>query len=112
MSSTKINYKIILIFLIIPIILGYALLYVLWSLCTLCQLCRLCTLCQLCRLCTFPEDGDASEENWTDHKGEALDPDRFWSSGLESEIAGDDEGPCKGIELNFWERAKVIFSYS
>ncbi len=37
-----------------------------------------------------------------------LAPDRFWSSGIESEIAGDDEGPCKGIELNIWERAKVI----
>ena len=58
------------------------------------------------------EDGDASAENWTDHRGEALAPDRFWSSGIESEIAADDEGPCKGIELNIWERAKVIFSNS
>jgi hypothetical protein len=59
----------------------------------------------LCRV----EDGDASAENWTDSKGEALAPDSFWSSGIESEIAGDDEGPCKGIELNIWERAKMIF---
>jgi hypothetical protein len=55
------------------------------------------------------EDGDASADNWKDSKGKALAPDRFWSSGIESEIAGDDEGPCKGIELNIWERAKVIF---
>jgi hypothetical protein len=54
------------------------------------------------------EDGDASADNWTDSIGEALPPDRFWSSGNESEIAGDDEWPCKGIELNNWERAKVI----
>ncbi len=46
--------------------------------------------------------------NWTDSRGEALAPDRFWSSWIESEIAGNDEGPCKGIELNIWERAKVI----
>ena len=56
------------------------------------------------------EDGDASAENWTDSKGKSLAPDRFWRSGIESMIAGDDEGPCKGIELNIWERAKVIFS--
>jgi hypothetical protein len=31
-------------------------------------------------------------------------------SESESMIAGDDEGPCKGIELNICERAKVIFS--
>ena len=42
--------------------------------------------------------------------GAAESPDRFWSSGIESMIAGDDEGPCKGIELNIWERAKVTFS--
>jgi hypothetical protein len=47
-----------------------------------------------------------------DSKGEVLAPDRFWSSGIESEIVRDDEGPCKGIELNIWEQAKVIFSYS
>jgi hypothetical protein len=56
------------------------------------------------------EDGDATAENWTDSKGKALAPDRFWRSGIESMIAGDDEGPCKGIELNIWERTKVIFS--
>ena len=57
------------------------------------------------------EDGDSSAENWTDSKDKALAADRFWSSGIESMIAGDDEGPCKGIELTIWERAKVIFSF-
>ena len=57
------------------------------------------------------EDGDASAEHWTNSKGKALSADRFWSSGIESMIAGDDAGPCKGIELNIWERAKVIFSF-
>ncbi len=56
------------------------------------------------------EDGDASAENWTDITGKALAADRFWSSGIECMIACDDEGPCKGIELNIWERAKVLFS--
>ena len=37
----------------------------------------------------------------------ALAPDRFWNTRIESEIAGDDEGPCMGIELNIWERMKV-----
>jgi hypothetical protein len=55
------------------------------------------------------EDGNASADNWTDSKGEALAPDRFWNSGNESEIAGDDEGQCKGIELNIWERVKMKF---
>ena len=57
------------------------------------------------------EDGDATAENWMDSKGKALAPDRFWNVRIESFIAGDDEGPCKGIELNIWERTKVIFSY-
>jgi hypothetical protein len=53
------------------------------------------------------EDGDATAEHWTNHKGKALAPDRFWSIGIESMIAGDDEGPCLGIQLNIWERAKL-----
>ena len=61
----------------------------------------------LCRV----EDGDATAENWTDSKGKVLVPDRVWNVGIESLIAGDDEGPCKEIELNIWERTKVIFSY-
>ena len=39
--------------------------------------------------------------------GSAMAPDRFWNTGIESDIAGDDEGPCMGIELNIWERMKV-----
>ena len=57
----------------------------------------------LCRV----EDGEATAEAWTDSKGRALAPDRFWNNGIESKIAGDDEGPCMGIELNIWERMKV-----
>ena len=46
------------------------------------------------------EDGEASAEAWKDSNGIALAPDRFWKTGIESDIAGDDEGPCMGIELN------------
>ena len=53
------------------------------------------------------EDGEAASEAWTDSNGKALAPDRFWNTSIESEIAGDDEGPCMGIELNIWERMKV-----
>ncbi len=53
------------------------------------------------------EDGQASAEAWKDSNGIALAPDCFWNSGIESDIAGDDEGPCMGIELNIWERMKV-----
>jgi hypothetical protein len=53
------------------------------------------------------EDGEASAEAWKKSHGSALAPDRFWTSGIESDIAGDDEGPCMGIELNIWERMKV-----
>ena len=53
------------------------------------------------------EDGEAASEAWTDSNGKALAPDRFWNTRIESEIAGDDEGPCMGIELNIWERMKV-----
>ncbi len=53
------------------------------------------------------EDGEASAEAWKDSTGRAMAPDRFWKTGIESDIAGDDEGPCMGIELNIWERMKV-----
>ena len=53
------------------------------------------------------EDGDDTAEAWTDSNGKALAPDRFWNTGMESMIAGDNEGPCMGIELNIWERMKV-----
>ncbi len=60
------------------------------------------------------EDGEANAEAWTDSNGRALAPDRFWNTGIEYEIAGDDEGPCMGIELNIWERYKVrkLFMFS
>ena len=58
------------------------------------------------------EDGCAPADDWTDSQGKALAPDRFWNIGIESVIAGDDEGPCMGIELNIWERTKVISSYN
>jgi hypothetical protein len=56
------------------------------------------------------EDGDATAEDWTDSKGKALAADRFWNDGIESMIAGDEEGPCMGIQVNIWERTKLIFS--
>ena len=56
------------------------------------------------------EDGDATAEDWTDSNGKTLAADRFWNSGIETMIAGDEEGQCLGIQLNIWERAKVIFS--
>ncbi len=51
------------------------------------------------------EDGDATAEDWTDSKGYALPPYRFWNNGLETLIASDGEGDCTEIELNIWERA-------
>jgi hypothetical protein len=56
-----------------------------------------------CRL----EDGDESAENWKDSGGSAMAPDRFWNTSMGSMIASDNSGPCLGIELNIWERAKV-----
>ena len=53
------------------------------------------------------EDGDASAEHWKDSRGRALAPDRFWNTTMQTMIASDDSGPCLGIELNIWERAKV-----
>ena len=52
------------------------------------------------------EDGEATAEAWTDSNDRAM-ADRFWNTGIESDIAGNDEGPCMGIELNIWERMKV-----
>ncbi len=62
----------------------------------------------LCEAMQFRvENGEATAEAWTDSNGRAMAPDRFWNTGIESDIAGDDEGPCMGIELNIWERMKV-----
>ena len=56
-----------------------------------------------CRL----EDGDDNGDDWTDFAGRELAPDRIWNSAMDEMISADDEGPCMGIELNIWERAKV-----
>ncbi len=53
------------------------------------------------------EDGDDSAENWKDSNGNTLAPDRFGNISMDSMIAADNSGPCMGIELNIWERAKV-----
>ncbi len=53
------------------------------------------------------EDREATAENWEDFHGDSLPADRFWNFDSECNIATDDEGPCMGIELNIWERAKV-----
>jgi hypothetical protein len=47
------------------------------------------------------------EKQAKDSRGRALAPDRFWNTTMETMIASDDSGPCLGIELNIWERAKV-----
>ena len=53
------------------------------------------------------EDGDPEAEAWTDNAGNALPPDRFWNTALETLIAADGEGDRKGIKVNICERAKV-----
>ena len=57
------------------------------------------------------EDGDSNAEDWTDSAGNALPPDRFWNDGLETLVAADGQGDCKGIDLNIWEGAKVVSSF-
>ncbi len=61
-----------------------------------------------CRL----EDGDVDARHWKDSDGSELAPDRFWNSSMESMIAADKAGPCLGIELNIWERAKVDIHFN
>ncbi len=46
-------------------------------------------------------------ENPREDSGRALAPDRFWNMAMDTMISTDDEGPCMGIEVNMWERAKV-----
>jgi hypothetical protein len=58
------------------------------------------------------EDGGDSAENWKDSNGRALAPDLFWNTTMESMIAADNAGPCLGIELNIWERAKVVIHFN
>ena len=57
------------------------------------------------------EDGDATAEDWADSNGDVLPADRFWNDLSGATIAADNEGPCMGIELNIWERAKVKHYY-
>ena len=53
------------------------------------------------------EDGDATAEDWADSNGDSLPSDRFWNDASGASIEADDVGPCLGIALNIWERAKV-----
>ena len=57
------------------------------------------------------EDGDATAEDWTDSDGNSLPADRVWNNASGATIVADDAGPCMGIELNIWERAKVKHNY-
>ncbi len=57
------------------------------------------------------EDGDAAAENWEDSHGDSLPADRFWNISSECNIAANYEGPCMGIELNIWERAKTTIAF-
>jgi hypothetical protein len=61
----------------------------------------------------LPRDlsGIAVGVDWTDSNSYSLRLDRIWESGIEDHIAADDAGPCMGIELNIWERAKVSNVY-
>jgi hypothetical protein len=56
---------------------------------------------------TLLNHGDDPAENWEDSHGDSLPADRFCNITSECNIAANDEGPCMGIELNLWERAKV-----
>ena len=57
------------------------------------------------------EDGDVPPDEWTDTDGNPLRPDRFWNDGPETLIAAADAGRCMCIELNIWERAKVLMLF-
>jgi hypothetical protein len=58
------------------------------------------------------EDGYATAEDWEDSYGVSLPADCFWNDASGTTIAADDEGPCMGIELNIWERAKVTIYFN
>jgi hypothetical protein len=51
-------------------------------------------------------------ENWKDSNGISLAPDRFRNSSMALMIAADNAGPCLGIGLNIWERAKLGIHFS
>ncbi len=57
------------------------------------------------------EDGDACAEDWRDSNGNSLPADRFWNTSGDITYAADNEGPCMGIEVNIWERAKVCITF-
>ena len=50
------------------------------------------------------EDGDTDEE-WQDKEGRPLHPKRWWTAGEIQDSSS--HGPCMGIRVNIWERAKA-----
>ena len=48
---------------------------------------------------------DIDEEEWLDKEGNPLRADRWWHASSMEE-AGDSHGPCMGMQVNIWERAK------
>ena len=55
------------------------------------------------------KDGERPDEIWTDSKGRPIPPTRQWEDGeSQTHTSHDDlsEGPCMGIWINIWERAK------
>ena len=55
------------------------------------------------------DDGDAPDDRWTDKENSEIHANRFWSK-IDDETRDShdaDEGPCMGIRVNIWERAKV-----
>ena len=52
-------------------------------------------------------DGDVPNDKWIDSNGMAIPPNRFCPDSAGEENHHDDEGPCMGIQVNIWERAKV-----
>jgi len=55
------------------------------------------------------DDGDRPNEIWLDSKGRPIPPHHQWGhSESQTHLTHDDsEGPCMGIQVNIWERAKV-----
>ena len=52
------------------------------------------------------QDGDAPQDEWFDSKGSAIPPNRFCIYADTEEQPDDHDGPCMGIKVNIWERAK------
>ena len=54
-------------------------------------------------------DGERPDEIWTDSKGRPIPPTRQWEdskSQTHPSHTDESEGPCMGIRINIWERAK------